>query len=128
MKRVVVIHFLLDFAHKSRVERRKKELGCGEIVRFVVLVVEEKLLGTKSFGSRDGVAGVTFDDIRHRHGVLRIWEVGNGVHPTIGEMVPNSILKVDETAGLRKEGRHASTTEVVALLRGSGMDRTELVW
>jgi hypothetical protein len=43
-------------------------------------------------------------------------------------MVPDSVLKVNETAGLRQESRHASTTKVVPLLGGGGTDRAELVW
>ncbi len=63
MERVVVLSFLLDFAHESGIKRREKELGGGEIVRFVVLVVEENLVGAESLGSRDGVARVTLDDV-----------------------------------------------------------------
>jgi hypothetical protein len=46
-------------------KRGEKELGGREIVCFVVLVVEENLLGTESLGGRNGVAGVTLDNVRH---------------------------------------------------------------
>ena len=65
----------------------------------------------------------------HHHGwVLLIGEVHNGVHPAIGEMVPDSVLKVNEAAGLHREGHHAGMAEVVPFLGGRGMDRAELIW
>jgi hypothetical protein len=42
-----------------------EKLGGGEIVRFVVLVVDEELLGAESLGGCDGVAGVTLDNVCH---------------------------------------------------------------
>ena len=116
MKRVVVVHLLFDFAHESGIKGGEKELGGGEVIRLVVLVVTEELLRAESLCGRDGVARVTLDDVRHHGGALRIREVGDGVHPTIDEMVPDGVLKVDETARLGKEGRHAGTTKVVPLL------------
>ena len=77
---------------------------------------EEKLLGAESLCSRDGVARVAFDNILHRGQVFKIGEIGNGVHPTIGDMVTDSFLEVDEAAGLREEGCHAGTTKAVPLL------------
>ncbi len=118
MEQVVVFYFLLDFAHESGVKRREKELGGGEIVHFVVLVVEENLVGAKSLRCRDGIAGVAADDICHHGGALRIGEVSDGIHSAINEMIPFSVLKINETAGLSEEGRHAGATKVVALLRG----------
>ncbi len=72
MKRVVVFSFLLDFAHEGRIERGKEELGGGEVVCLIVLVVAEKLQGAKSLRCRDGVAGVAPDDICHHGGAPRI--------------------------------------------------------
>lgn len=44
------------------------EFGSGEMVcSIILLVIQDELLGTKSPGGHDGVAGVTLDDIRH-HG------------------------------------------------------------
>ena len=128
MERVVIFSFLLDFAHESRFKRRKKILGGGEIIGLVVLIVEKGLLGAESLGGRDGVSGVTLDDIRHRRFTFGIGEVSDSIHPTIGEMVPDSVLKIDEAAGLLELSRYAGTTEVVPLLRGGGMDRAELIW
>jgi hypothetical protein len=71
---------------------------------------------------------VTLDDSGHCRRDLRIGEVCDDIHPTIGEIVPDSVQKVNEAAGLRKESRHAGTTKVVPLLGGGGMDRAELVW
>ncbi len=86
------------------------------------------MLGAESLGGSNGVAGVTLDNFQHCQRVLRIGEVSNGIHSAIGEMIPDSILKVNEAAGLRKESRHAGTTKVVPLLGGGGMARAELVW
>ncbi len=95
---------------------------------FVVLVVEENLQGTESVGGRNGVVGVTLDDVGHCRRVLRIGKVSDGIHPTIGEMVPDSVLKVNKAAGLCKESCRAGTIKVVPLLGRGGMDRAELVW
>ncbi len=118
MERVVVFCFLLDFAHESGVKGSEKELGGGEIVCFVVLVVEENLVGAESLRCRDGVAGVAPDDICHHGEALRIAEVSDGIHSAINEIIPYSVLKIDETAGLSEEGRHAGATKVVAVMRG----------
>ncbi len=64
-------------------------------------------MGTESFGRCNGVTGVTLDNICHHGQVLRIGKLGNGVHPTVGEMVPDSVLIVDKTAGLSVESWHA---------------------
>lgn len=74
------------------------------------------------------MAGVSLDDICHFRGILRIGESRNGVHPTVGEVVRNSVLGVNKSTGLRKESCHACTTKVVPLLGGGGMDRGELIW
>jgi hypothetical protein len=119
---VVVLRFLFDFAHESGIERGEEKLGGGKIVCFVVLVVEDKLLRAESLAGCNGVAGVTLDNICHHGRVLRIGEIGIGVHSTPGTMVPDSVLKVNETAGLCKESPNAGTTKVVPLLGGTGMD------
>jgi hypothetical protein len=64
MERVIILSFLFDFAHESRIQRGKEELGGGKIVCFVILVVEENLLGAESLGGCNGVAGVTLEDVR----------------------------------------------------------------
>ena len=116
MERVIVFSLLLDFAHESRIEGREKNLGGGKTFQCVVLFVEGKVLGTESLGVRDGVAEVTLDIVCHLGCIFGIGEVSNGVHPTIGEMVPDSVLEVDEAADLREGGHHAGTTKVVPLL------------
>jgi hypothetical protein len=73
MEHVVILSFLFDFAHESGIQRGKKELGGGEIVCFVVLVVEENLLGAESLGGRDGVVGMTLDDVQHVDAFSGLW-------------------------------------------------------
>ncbi len=66
MEQVVVHRFLLDFVHESGIKRGEKELGGGKIICFVALVVEENLLGMESYGGcKNGVAGVTLDNVQH---------------------------------------------------------------
>ena len=130
-EQVVILSFLLDFAHESEVEGRKKELDDGVILRFLMLYVEKELIITESLCGRNiRVARVAFDNVCHCRGVLGDREERNGVHSTIVEMVRNHILNVNMTSGLlHKKSRRANTTDnVVPLLGGAGMNRTELVW
>jgi hypothetical protein len=76
VKRVLILHFLFDFASESRYERGDEKLGGGDIVPFVVLVAREDFLGTESLGGCDSVAGMTLGDICHHGRVLRIGEIG----------------------------------------------------
>ena len=118
--------FYPSFCSWEKDQERRDELGGNEIVCFVTLVVEKNLLGTESLGGCNGVAGVTLDNVWHCWRVLRI--VSDGIHPAIGDMVSDNVLKVNEAAGLRNESHHAGTTKVVPLLLGWCMDRAELVW
>ena len=72
---------------------------------------------------------MTLDNICPCWHIFRIRGKGNGVHPTIGEVVSDSVLDVKKAADLCDEGCHAGTTKAIPLLqRGGGLHRVELVW
>jgi hypothetical protein len=71
VEQVVVLCFLFDFAHEGGIERGKKKLGGGEIVCFVVIVVEEVLARNERLCDRDGVARV-------KHSSLSLSSRGQG--------------------------------------------------
>ncbi len=98
------------------------------VVVLFILVVQHVLFGTESLGGLNRVARVAFDNVGCQQFVFRVRRVGNAVHSTIGEVIPNGISEINETAGWGEGGRHASAAEVVALLRGRGMNRLTLVW
>ena len=99
MKRVSIFDLFFNLTHKSRRKRGKEILNRGTVVVLVVLVVAKELLGAEVPGSLNRVPGVTLDDVSHRDGIFRVGQIRDGVHSTISEMVPNSVLEVDETTG-----------------------------
>ena len=116
--------FFDSAAHESWRQRRQKILDGSTVV---VLVVQQQLRCTEGLGGLNGIPGMTFDGIRHRQRVFRVWEISSRVHSAVGEVVPYLVLEVHEVVSLREGGRHAGMTVVVPLLGGRGMDRPELI-
>ena len=85
---------------------------------LVVLVVQHELFGAKSLSGLDRVTRVAFDNISHQQLVLGVGKVRDAVHSAIGDMIPNGVLEIDETALLRIQ--QTSAAVVVTFLRSTG--------
>ena len=97
------------------------------VVVLFILVVQHVLFGTESLGGLNRVARVAFDNVGCQQFVFRVRRVGNAVHSTIGEVIPNGISEINETAGWGEKGCHAGAAVVVIFLRGAGVNGSEFI-
>ncbi|KAI2503665.1 hypothetical protein MHU86_10789 [Fragilaria crotonensis] len=71
---------------------------------------------------------MAFDDVRHQQLILGVGKVCDAVHSTVGEMIPNGVLEINEAAGRGKGCWQASAAVVVTFLRSTSVDGSELIW
>ncbi|KAI2491562.1 hypothetical protein MHU86_23013 [Fragilaria crotonensis] len=82
-------------------ESDEHELDGSAIITLVVLVVQHELLGAESLGGLDSVTngfGRRSSSAAHSRGR----KVCNAIHSTVGEMIPNGVLEINEAAGREK--------------------------
>ena len=83
---------------------------------------------SKSLDRLDGVPGVGLDNICHLGSIRRIMEIGNRVHPSVLEMIPDNALKANQVVRRLEESLVSLAPEVVAFLgRRNVLDRPKLI-
>ena len=90
-KGIVVVEFSCNLVAQIDLEQCQQE----GLSRFVVCVVVLVVLGNFTFNSilcrLNEVAGVGFDNVRHLCRIQWILEVGNRIHASVGEVVPDAM-------------------------------------
>ena len=126
-KGIVVVELFRNLVAQIDLERRQQEGPSRFVVRAVVLVVLGDLAFNQGLCRLNGVAGVGFDHVCHLRCIQRILEVCDGIHASVGEVVPDRVLECDEIVGWLEGVLEASAAVVVTFLGGRDVDWTELI-
>jgi hypothetical protein len=106
-----------DFLGEIILQRVQKEESCFSVVGLVIRVVQLELCHDDILDCFNRETSVALDAGDHLGLVLRVWDVGDGVHSCVHEVLPNAMFEHWKVAMAFELGGKSRLAEHMGLLR-----------